>query len=123
MITNLRRHTSPVGQGWFKVLVIMRWRRSSESDQLEWVGEGCVGDLSQSGGDAVVAGVAECVEREVPQCGHVRWAVPGADLGGVLAWLHGPRRLRTRWEMREDIHYGFLQLAHCMILARTLPAF
>jgi hypothetical protein len=33
----------------------------------------------------------------------------------------GPRKLRTRWETRDDIHEGFLQLAHSMILARKLP--
>lgn len=48
--------------------------------------------------------------------GTVRWVAEAA-----LAWLHGPRRLRIRWEIRDDIHDGFLQLAHCMILARKLP--
>jgi transposase len=49
--------------------------------------------------------------------GRVRWVAEAA-----LAWLHGPRRLRIRWETRDDIHDGFLQLACCMILARKLPA-
>lgn len=48
--------------------------------------------------------------------GRLRWVAEAA-----IAWLHGPRRLRTRWEIRDDIHEGFLQLAHCMILARKLP--
>lgn len=39
----------------------------------------------------------------------------------VVAWLHGPRRLRIRWGTRDDIHEGFLQLARCMILAAKLP--
>ena len=50
--------------------------------------------------------------------GRTRWVAEAA-----LAWLHGPRRLRTRWEKRDDIHEGFLHLAHCMILARKIPAF
>jgi hypothetical protein len=48
--------------------------------------------------------------------GRLRWVAEAA-----IAWLHGPRKLRTRWETRDDIHEGFLQLAHCMILARKLP--
>lgn len=49
--------------------------------------------------------------------GRMRWVAEAA-----IAWLHGPRKLRTRWETRDDMHNGFLQLAHCMILARKLPA-
>lgn len=52
----------------------------------------------------------------------------GSGLGRILwvaepaiAWLHGPRRLRTRWEARDDTHDAFLQLAHCMTLV-TLVA-
>ena len=41
----------------------------------------------------------------------------------AIAWLHGPRRLRTRWETRDDIHDAFLRLAHCLTLARKHPAF
>ncbi|MFD3505371.1 IS5/IS1182 family transposase, partial [Streptomyces sp. NPDC058678] len=48
----------------------------------------------------------------------VRWVAESA-----IAWLHGPRRLRTRWETRDDMHDAFLQLAHCMTLARKDPAF
>lgn len=40
----------------------------------------------------------------------------------AIAWLHGPRRLRIRWEARDDMHDAFLQLAHCMTLARKNPA-
>ncbi|MFC5639732.1 IS5 family transposase [Streptomyces bullii] len=50
--------------------------------------------------------------------GRVRWVAESA-----IAWLHGPRRLRTRWETRDDMHDAFLQLAHCMTLARKIPAF
>jgi hypothetical protein len=50
--------------------------------------------------------------------GKVRWVAESA-----IAWLHGPRRLRIRWEVRDDIHDAFLQLAHCMTLARKHPAF
>lgn len=48
--------------------------------------------------------------------GTLRWVAEAA-----IAWLHGPRRLRIRWETRDDMHEGFLQLAHCMILAGKLP--
>lgn len=50
--------------------------------------------------------------------GQVRWVAESA-----IAWLHGSRRLRTRWETRDDMHHAFLQLAHCMTLARKIPAF
>ena len=49
--------------------------------------------------------------------GRLRWVVEAA-----IAWLHGPRRLRIRWETRDDMHEALLQLGHCMILARKLPA-
>ena len=48
--------------------------------------------------------------------GRLRWVAEAA-----IAWLHGPRKLRTRWETRDDIHEGFLRIAHCMILAGKLP--
>lgn len=50
--------------------------------------------------------------------GRIRWVAESA-----IAHLHGPRRLRPRWEARDDTHDAFLQLAQCMILARRLPAF
>lgn len=48
--------------------------------------------------------------------GTLRWVAEAA-----IAWLHGHRRLRIRWEARDDMHEAFLQLAHCMILAAKLP--
>ncbi|OMI91325.1 hypothetical protein BSZ07_03680 [Streptomyces sp. M1013] len=36
----------------------------------------------------------------------------------TTAWLHGFRRLRIRWERRDDIHEAFLGLAVCMITHR-----
>ncbi|MBJ3810210.1 IS5/IS1182 family transposase, partial [Streptomyces flavofungini] len=33
-------------------------------------------------------------------------------------WLHGFRRLRIRWERRDDIHEAFLGLAACLITHR-----
>ncbi|MBB6415463.1 hypothetical protein HDC93_001019 [Streptomyces sp. AK010] len=50
--------------------------------------------------------------------GMVRWDAESAN-----AWLRGPRRLWIRWEARDDMHDAFLQLAHCMTLARKHPAF
>lgn len=49
--------------------------------------------------------------------GTIRWVAEAA-----IAWLHGPRELRTRWETRDDMHNGFLQLGCCTTLARKLPA-
>ncbi|MFD6967931.1 IS5 family transposase [Streptomyces sp. NPDC059949] len=36
----------------------------------------------------------------------------------TIAWLHGFRRLRIRWERRDDIHEAFLGLAICLITHR-----
>ncbi len=48
--------------------------------------------------------------------GRIRWVAESA-----IAHLRGPRRLRIRWEARDDMHDAFLQLAHCMTLAHRLP--
>ncbi|MFJ9805418.1 IS5 family transposase [Streptomyces wuyuanensis] len=42
-----------------------------------------------------------------------RWAVER-----TIAWLHGFRRLRIRWERRDDTHEAFLGLAACLITHR-----
>ena len=34
------------------------------------------------------------------------------------SWLHGFRRLRIRWERRDDIHEAFLGVAVCLITHR-----
>jgi len=39
----------------------------------------------------------------------------------TLGWLHGFRRLRTRYKRRADIHKGFVTLAECLICYR-IPA-
>ncbi|MEV8248663.1 IS5 family transposase [Streptomyces rochei] len=36
----------------------------------------------------------------------------------TIAWLHGFRRLRIRWERRDDLHEAFLGLAVCLITHR-----
>ncbi len=36
----------------------------------------------------------------------------------TIAWLHGFRRLRIRWERRDDIPEAFLGLAVCLITHR-----
>ncbi|CAL9444742.1 hypothetical protein SUDANB174_02305 [Streptomyces sp. enrichment culture] len=36
----------------------------------------------------------------------------------TIAWLHGFRRLRIRWEGRDDIHEAFLGPALCLITHR-----
>ena len=45
--------------------------------------------------------------------GTFRWVVER-----TIAWLHGFRRLRIRWERRDDIHEAFLGLAVCLITHR-----
>ncbi len=66
----------------------------------------------------IVPRIARRGEPHGSGLGRVRWVAESA-----IAWLHGPRRLRTRWETRDDMHDAFLQLAHCMTLARKNPAF
>ncbi len=36
----------------------------------------------------------------------------------TISWLHGFRRLRIRWEKRDDIHEAFLGFATCLITHR-----
>ncbi|WP_428849086.1 IS5 family transposase [Streptomyces griseorubens] len=45
--------------------------------------------------------------------GIFRWVVER-----TISWLHGFRRLRIRWERRDDIHEAFLGLATCLITHR-----
>jgi transposase len=55
-------------------------------------------------------------EREQPHgtgLGTSRWVVEP-----TISWLHGFRRLRIRWERRDDIHEAFLGLAVCLITHR-----
>ncbi|MFD9099391.1 transposase, partial [Streptomyces collinus] len=42
-----------------------------------------------------------------------RWVVER-----TIAWLHGFRQLRIRWERRDDIHEASLSLATCLITHR-----
>ncbi|MDG4790217.1 IS5 family transposase [Micromonospora sp. WMMD1102] len=45
--------------------------------------------------------------------GVVRWVIER-----TIAWYHGMKRLRIRWERRDDIHEAFLALATCIITYR-----
>ncbi|WP_405531068.1 IS5 family transposase [Streptomyces canus] len=45
--------------------------------------------------------------------GTFRWVVER-----TISWLHGFRRLRIRWERRDDLHEAFLGLAVCLITHR-----
>jgi IS5 family transposase len=47
--------------------------------------------------------------------GQHRWVVERS-----LAWLHQLRRLLTRYERRDDIHFGFHGLGCCLIIFRAL---
>jgi hypothetical protein len=48
----------------------------------------------------------------------IRWVVER-----TITWYHGMRRLRIRWERRDDIHKAFLGLATCIICYRTSRSF
>jgi hypothetical protein len=45
--------------------------------------------------------------------GVYRWVIER-----TIAWYHGMKRLRIRWERRDDIHEAFLNLATCIITYR-----
>ncbi|BDH12812.1 hypothetical protein HOK021_39910 [Streptomyces hygroscopicus] len=49
--------------------------------------------------------------------GAVRWVVERTN-----AWIHGFRRLRVRWERRDDIHEALLRVACCVITYRRVRA-
>lgn len=49
--------------------------------------------------------------------GKRRWVVERS-----LSWLHGFRRLRTRFERRADIHQAFLTLGCALICWRNLDS-
>ena len=70
-------------------------------------------------GELALAGVdVAIVERRVSQ------DLPGSRAGGLhsrtIAPLHWCRRLRIRWESRDDIHEAFLSLAAALICWRRL---
>jgi transposase len=46
--------------------------------------------------------------------GRYRWVV-----GRTLSWLNRDRRLKVRYERREDIHYVWIQI--CQILSTIAP--
>jgi transposase len=49
--------------------------------------------------------------------GLFRWVIER-----TFAWLHGFRRLRIRWERRDDIHQAFLLLAESLICLNFVSA-
>ncbi|MEU1576299.1 IS5 family transposase [Streptomyces collinus] len=57
--------------------------------------------------------IAERGKEHGSGLGVFRWVVER-----TIAWLHGFRRLRIRWERRDDIHEAFLGLATCVITHR-----
>ncbi|MET8236743.1 IS5 family transposase [Streptomyces sp. NPDC005078] len=57
--------------------------------------------------------IAERGQEHGSGLGVFRWVVER-----TIAWLHGFRRLRIRWERRDDIHEAFLGLATCIITHR-----
>jgi transposase len=57
--------------------------------------------------------IAECGQPHGTGLGTLRWVVER-----TISCLHGFRRLRIRWERRDDIHEAFLGLAVCLITYR-----
>lgn len=57
--------------------------------------------------------IAERGRQHGTGLGTFRWVVER-----TISWLHGFRRLRIRWERRDDIHEAFLGLATCLITHR-----
>jgi transposase len=57
--------------------------------------------------------IAERGQEHGSGLGVFRWVVER-----TIVWLHGFRRLRIRWERRDDIHETFLGLATCLITHR-----
>ena len=49
--------------------------------------------------------------------GRERWVVERS-----ISWLHQHRRLRVRWERRDDIHEAFVVIACCLICFKHLPS-
>lgn len=49
--------------------------------------------------------------------GRRRWVVER-----TIAWLHRHRRLRVRYECRDDIHQAFLTIGCCLICFKQLQA-
>ncbi|MGX1471308.1 UNVERIFIED_CONTAM: transposase [Streptomyces canus] len=54
--------------------------------------------------------IAERGQKHGSGLGIFRWVVER-----TIAWLHGFRRLRIRWERRDDIHEAFHGLATCLL--------
>ncbi|KOV58234.1 transposase [Streptomyces sp. MMG1121] len=59
--------------------------------------------------------IAERGEPHGSGLGVFRWVVEC-----TIAWLHGFRLLRFRWERRDDIHEAFLGLTTCLTTHRHL---
>lgn len=49
--------------------------------------------------------------------GRYRWVVER-----TISWLHAWRKLRTRYERRDDIHQALLTLGCCMICFKRVQA-
>jgi len=46
----------------------------------------------------------------------------GAAIERTIAWLHQYRRLRVRYERRDDIHEAFLAIGYSLICLKLLRA-
>ncbi|WP_369275960.1 IS5 family transposase [Streptomyces sp. R11] len=66
----------------------------------------------------IVSAIARRGTRHGTGLGPYRWVIERS-----FAWLHGFRRLRTRWERQADMHEAFLKLACRLITHRQLGSF
>ena len=63
--------------------------------------------------------IPELAKRGTPHgsgLGKTRWVVERG-----VSWLHQFRRLRIRWERRDDIHLAFLKIGCALIAWSFLP--
>lgn len=59
--------------------------------------------------------IAVCTTLASTGLSTFRWAVEG-----TISWLHSFRRLRIRWELRDDTYEAFFGLAACLITHRHI---
>lgn len=60
--------------------------------------------------------IARAESRTISWLGKKRWVVERS-----FSWLHQFKRLRTRYEVRADLHLGLMHLACAIICWRKLP--
>ncbi|MFF7392483.1 transposase [Streptomyces scabiei] len=89
------------------------WGRPRRKPDSLFAGRGYDHDIyrDQVRERGIVPAIARRGTRHGTGLGTYRWAIERS-----LAWLHGFRRLRIRWERRADMHEAFLKPACCQPL-------